>query len=156
MNDHTHLNDHDLQALAGEIDRLAFSDRGPAGIEERVYNATLPVLQSAKGAQPTLRIAGTPAVRRTAVLARTHTSIRIAAGFALLATGVMTWMAARPGTPATTHIATASIADDWAILSSVLDDQSSRELEDILSATSTLDDSINSIGSGDQIEEGVM
>ena len=162
---HTHLNDAALESLAGEIDRLAFSDRGDVGLEARIYAATLPLLQQAPAAQPTLRLVGEvgETVTSSRVTRRrkpwTLTPMRIAAGFALVATAALTWMATRPAViqPVKTNVLAASNpGEEWAILSTVFDDGTRTELDDLFDATTSLRSSINSMGVGELLEEGEM
>jgi len=157
-----HLNDRELQALAGEIDRLAFSDQAREGLELRIHAATLPLLQQSADSQPRLRLVGmsdsSPAVRARH---RRLMPMRIAAGFALFATVGLTWMATRQSSPVPTPAGpafalTSNTTDEWAILSFVMDDTLSDEIDDLRSAASSLGTSIQGQGLSDVLEEGAM
>src|SRR4051794_30679967 len=97
MNENTNP-DPQLALLAAEIEKLALSDLPRDGrLEDRIYVATLPVLQGAAGA------ATKPRLTRVGASAQHHhrrfrvgTPMRIAAGFALVATGLLAWVAGRP------------------------------------------------------------
>src|SRR5882724_11263659 len=113
--------DADLSRLAGEIDRLALEDLPGRGLEDRVFAATLPVLQKAaadaKGA-PELVLVGTAVTVRRRVSVGLHTGMRLAAGFAILVTTGVVWLANRPAGSVDNRPAT-SQADDWAMVSSL-------------------------------------
>lgn len=162
MNDNPHLNDRDLMALAGEIDRLAFEDRGDAALEGRIYAATLPVLQNAS--RPALRLVGTGS---TPVVVEgrgsTRTALRIAAGFAIAATAGLTWLATHRTAPSATpgsQVAAVtpvnhSTVDDWTIASAVLEDELNDELSILSTKASALRSDLDSIGTGDAYEEAM-
>jgi hypothetical protein len=164
MNDNPHLNDRELGRLAAEVDRLAMQDRGDAGLETRIFAASLPVLQGARART------GTPAMRLVgdvpAVVVRPGASrlaVRIAAGFAVAATAGIAWLGThRPGGPVTHSpiLATATPAvstadDEWAIASSILDDDLADQLSTLSTKASVLRDDLDSIGTGDSYEEAM-
>jgi hypothetical protein len=160
MTDHNpHLNDAALERLAREVDLLAQADSARDGLEGRIVAATLPLLQQ----QPTLRLVG-ETTRVTVTRRRTlwtATPMRIAAGVALAATAALTYLAARPA-PApfndNVRVVTASSTpgEEWAIVSSLFDDGTRTELDDLSAATSGLESSINSMGLSDLLDEGAM
>jgi hypothetical protein len=156
----THLNDAALERLAREVDLLAQSDSARDGLEARVFGATLPLLQQ----QPTLRLVG-ETTRVTVTRRRSlwsATPMRIAAGFALVATAALTYIAARPApAPLDNNVrviaASSNPGEEWAIVSSLFDDGTRAELDDIFAATSSLQSSINSMGLSDLLDdEGAM
>jgi hypothetical protein len=167
MNDNPHMNNPELQALGAEIDRLAFLDRGDAGLEARIFAATLPALQSAAQARttPPLRLVSTGTARVTVVTRETRVGMRIAAGFAIAATAALAWMGThRPSTHVTqgTQMAaripapvTEASVDEWAIASAVLDDGVNDEIDDLARATSTLRSTLDTIGTGESYEEAM-
>src|SRR5437899_1570446 len=92
------LLDADLARLAVEIDRLALEDLPRVGLEDRVFAATMPVLQHAaaeSAGAPKLTLVGTKADPHR-MTARLNTGMRLAAGFALLVTVGAVWLANRP------------------------------------------------------------
>src|SRR5437660_184935 len=93
--------DRELTLLAGEIEKLALEDMPRAGFEDRLFAATMPVLEKAAAEtldRQRLVLAGTPAeareVRRPMTL---HGPMRLAASVALLVTVGAVWLANRPG-----------------------------------------------------------
>ncbi|HYE63143.1 MAG TPA: hypothetical protein VD997_14205 [Phycisphaerales bacterium] len=161
MNDNPHLNDRELLALASEIDRLAFEDRGDAGLESRVFAASLPVLQNAS--RPPLRLVGTETVTTTVTYTRSRrTALRIAAGFAIAATAALTWLGthrASPTAPAGTELMAAAPSapsvDDWTIASVVFDDDFGDELDLLSNKASDLRSEFETIGTGESYEEAM-
>jgi hypothetical protein len=167
MNDHEHLNDRDLTALAAEIDRLAFQDRGDAELEARIFAATLPMLQSAgqvRTQQP-LKLVGSGPVRVAVVERReSRVGMKIAAGFAIAATAALAWMGThRPSRAVQGPHSIASIqrpavtpsVDEWAIASAVFDDGLNDEIDNLAKATSTLRSDLDTIGTGESYEEAM-
>lgn len=133
---------------------LAAADGARPGLEDRVFAATLPLIQAQP--QPTLRLVGDgPAPRRRVLWS--WTPMRIAASFGLVATAVLTYMAARP-VPTTPEPGVRMVAagEEWAIVSSIFDDGMSAELDAIFAATTSLESSIRSTGFSDLLEEGAM
>jgi hypothetical protein len=148
--------DPQLTHLAAEIDKLSLNDQPSAGFEERLYSATLPVLQGAvtTADAPRLVLVGTGVeVRRRLSL---NAPMRLAASIALLATVGAVWLANRPTVSALTTGGNQAV-DDWAMVSSLFEDGSVKALEEIASDTSSLDDRIRSLSEGDLgVEEGSM
>jgi len=146
--------DRDLIMLAGEIERLALEDMPRAGFEDRLFAATMPVLEKAAD-QPRLVLAATRAeARELRRPMRLHAPMRLAASVALLVTVGAVWLANRPGgafTPAQ-RVQT----DDWAIAASLFDDTVVKELEEVASDTDGLDDRIRALNDNDFLDEGAM
>jgi|GEM_PF-3383778 len=167
MNDHEHLNDRELTALAAEIDRLAFQDRGDAGLESRIFAATLPMLQNAgqARAQQPLKLVGSGPVRvGVAERRESRVGMKIAAGFAIAATAALAWMGThRPSSVVqgpqiaafNQKPAMAASVDEWAIASAVLDDGLNDEIDNLAKATSTLRSDLDTIGTGESYEEAM-
>jgi hypothetical protein len=148
------LLDADLARLAVEIDKLALEDLPRPGLEDRVFAATMPVLQRAaseSAGAPSLRLVGTKADARR-VTARLNTGTRLAAAFALLVTVGAVWLANR-GPVAVRPITNPS--DDWAAVTNLFDDGSAKEIEEIAIDTAGLDDRIQNVEDL-MLEEGAM
>lgn len=150
--------DRDLLLLAGEIEKLALDDVPRAGFEDRLFAATMPVLEKAAAEskdRPRLVLVGTQAQTRAARRPmRLHAPMRLAASVALLVTVGAVWLANRPGgaympTPRTQ-------TDDWAVAASLFDDSVVKELEQVASDTDGLDDRIRALNDSDLLDEGAM
>jgi hypothetical protein len=144
--------DAHLASLATQIESAALTDL-PAGLEARIFDATLPELQKAAVAQtaaPRLVLVGGQAERHHKRVGLS-TPMRIAASVALLATAAATWLANKPATLA----ASSAQADDWAAMSTIFDDGSATQLDELAADTAGLDARMN-LGDDVILEEGSM
>lgn len=158
MNDETNpVTDPVLDAVAADLDRLAARDAQCPGLEDRVYAASVgaiavpATLRFAAASHPRASIWARPAVRIAAVLA-------VAAGAGLVWT--LTQHAAAPiQTPiarGNTPVAAPAAADEWAIMTAVLGESDSTDLDEALIAENTLKERMDTLGTSDVLEEGAM
>lgn len=147
------------EAIAAQLDHLSEITRAsaPAGLEDRLAQATLPLLMQRPRAEVIATIG--PETRTRSF----RQPLRLAAAVALLVTGTFAWIASRPGSSGSSTHAESSVhasgivhaENDWAILASAWE-ASTGETFDTVATDTTSSNSFDGWGIDQDLLEDSM